>query len=185
MSRAMVKGDNGKFEDRTFEVLHDAVVAHYTRLGFYDHATALVQQCYALTEAGETTKAVLVNDLPEIKDGIGDILICLINWAQLESVDFMQEYGEAKILCVSRLSPAEAVILTHHEISNIGGVDVELYDLIETLHILAARFDLTLADCLGCAYDVISKRKVKLLNGTLVKEANWYKHPELEDVAEL
>ena len=183
MSRAMVKGDNGKWEDRSVEILHGLVVAHYTKLGFYDHATALKQQVYALGEAGElSVDGVLKNDIEEIKDGIGDVMVCLINWAHLEGVDFMAYYsptreGKSFLSC----SADSLCLHLHYHIAELENE----YCLGEVLGILATlgrKYDLTLAECLGHSYDVVFNRKVKPLNGTLVKEADWHKFPELEGV---
>ena len=178
---AMIKNAQGEWEDRTIETLHAAVVAHYTKIGLYDHATPLKQKCYALTEAGETTKAVLVNDLPEIKDGIGDILVCVINWCQLYECDFIGAYNTADII-MSEIDSDRLSTEIHAEIACLGNMGIELAGLLQLLDKLANNFNLTLADCLGCAYDVVFNRKVKPLNGTLVKEADWHKYPELERV---
>jgi len=184
MNKAMVKNSvTGKWEDRSVELLHGLTVAHYTKLGFYDHATALKQKCYALTEAGETTKAVLVNDLPEIKDGIGDILVCVINWAQIEGFDFAGRVKNIGNLGGS-FDSDDLSIEIHNILSDLA-YENDISYLLRNLGRLAKNYDLTLADCLGCAYDVVIKRRVKPLNGTLVKEANWHKHPELEGVEPL
>ena len=177
---AYIKNKDGKFEDRTIEVLHAAVVAHYTKIGLYDHATPLKQKCYALTKAGETTKAVLINDLPEIKDGIGDILVCVINWAHLEGVDFMGAYKTADIIKFP-LDSDKLSLDIHATISGLGNLGIDISWLLQLLEKLANNYDLTLADCLGCAYDVVVKRKIKFLNGVAIKDADWHKFPELAE----
>jgi len=66
-----------------------------------------------MEEAGEVGRAVLKTDLPEIKDGIGDMVVVLTNLAEL--------------------------------------------------------YDLKIENCIASAYNVISKRKGKMINGTFVK----------------
>jgi NTP pyrophosphatase (non-canonical NTP hydrolase) len=66
-----------------------------------------------MEEAGEVGRAILKDDLPEIKDGIGDMVVVLTNLAELSG--------------------------------------------------------LTIEECIESAYDTISKRKGKMINGTFVK----------------
>ena len=182
MNKAMIKGDNGKFEDRSIEVLHDAVVSHYTKIGLYDHATPLKQQVYALGEAGElSVDGVLKNDLEEIKDGIGDVMICLINWAHLFKVDFIESFslhdgGEP----YQKYSAEMLCIFLHSDISVMGEED-NLEIVISILVAIGVLYDLTLSECLGHAYDVVTKRKIKFLNGVAIKDADWHKFPELAE----
>lgn len=177
-------------ETRSFKELHDSVVAHYTKLKFYKHARLMTQKCYALTEAGETTKAVLVNDIPEIQDGIGDILVCIINWSQLAFVDIKQLTKRRPpsffFTGVPNIEPDKLCVIIHERICRLEKRDLKnLHMLVHYLERLAKKYSLTLNDCLGCAHDVVVNRRVKPLNGTVVKEANWHKHPELENVEPL
>lgn len=188
---AMIQNENGKWEDRSIEVLHDALVAHYTKLGLYDHATALKQKCYALSEAGEVTDAVLKNDTEEVKKEIGDVLVTLINWAQFGDFDFMARY---EVSCeeyqdYDKTQPALNVCV--EMMFNLSMTDkfgesdpcewTSLCDLFICLMKIAEKYNLTLVDCLGSAYDKVIKRKTKFLNGVLVKESDWHKYPELAE----
>ena len=82
--------------------------------GIYDKGDAKTQTLKLIEEAGEVCRAVLKNDIDEVQDGIGDMVVVLTNLAEL---------------C---------------------GLDIE--------------------DCIESAYDVISKRKGKMINGTFVKD---------------
>ena len=82
--------------------------------GIYDKGDAKTQTLKLIEEAGEVCRAVLKNDIDEIQDGIGDMVVVLTNLS---------------VLC---------------------GLDIE--------------------DCIESAYDVISKRKGKMINGTFVKD---------------
>jgi len=181
--RAMVKGKDGKWEDRSVEILHGLTVAHYTKLGLYTNETALQQKGYALVEAGELTLEVLRNQPEEVKKEIGDVLVTLINWSQLESFNFMRAINDAGLL-FHTYSSERLCVNIHAEIS----VAEDRYDLIkaiEYLDTLARNYSFTLAECLGNAYDKVIARKVKMMGGVLVKEADWHKYPELEKVAVL
>ena len=82
--------------------------------GIYDGGDVKTQYIKLAEEFGETGKAILNNDMPEIIDGIGDMVVVLTNLAEL---------------C---------------------GVSIE--------------------ECIQEAYDVISTRKGKMINGTFIKD---------------
>ena len=171
MSRAMVKGDNGKFEDRTIEVLHDAVVNCCGPNGWdlYSQSDAISQQLKALSECGEACDSVNKGDSEQLKDDIGDIIVCLINWAKIEDHDFMADWraNGTALLCDSDKWCArdltECVAMNCYIKDNLGS-------MICFLKELAARFGLCPVECLGVSYDVISKRKGRMINGTFVKD---------------
>ena len=87
-----------------------------TDKGIFSKGDAKTQYLKLQEEAGEVARAILKNDEPEIIDGLGDVLVVLINLSHL---------------CGYRLE-----------------------------------------DCLAEAYEVISKRKGKMVNGTFVKDGN-------------
>lgn len=181
---AMIKSDKGAWEDRSVEVLHKASVSHYARIGLYVFATAHKQKVYAFGEAGEmSVDGVLKNDLEEIKDGIGDVMICVINWAHLSHVDFVRAYDLMMVTKASEDTEATCLEVGSAIINLCSRESVTI--LLERLDCIGKAYDLTLAECLGHSYDVVFNRKVKPLNGTLVKEADWGKYPDLEGVAVL
>ena len=51
--------------------------------GIYDKGDPKTQYIKLMEEAGETGRAILKEDLPEIKDGIGDMVVVLTNLAEL------------------------------------------------------------------------------------------------------
>lgn len=58
--------------------------------GIYDHSTATAQLLKAISEMGELADAHAKNDIPEMKDAVGDILVCLVNYCKLEGLDLAQ-----------------------------------------------------------------------------------------------
>ena len=84
-----------------------------TERGLYDKGDVKTQYIKLQEEAGEVARAIIKNDLPEIKDGSGDMVVVLTNLAHL------------------------------------AGLEIE--------------------DCIQAAYDVISKRKGSMINGSFVK----------------
>jgi NTP pyrophosphatase (non-canonical NTP hydrolase) len=81
--------------------------------GIYDKGDQKTQYVKLMEEAGEVGRAILKNDILEIQDGIGDMVVVLTNLAEL------------------------------------SGLSIE--------------------ECIESAYDVIAKRKGKMINGTFVK----------------
>ena len=55
--------------------------------GITDNSTAFAQLEKAVEEYGEVTRARLKDDLDELRDGIGDVLVCLVNAASIFGVD--------------------------------------------------------------------------------------------------
>lgn len=82
--------------------------------GILDKATPIKQALKTLEETTELCSAIVNNDLEEIKDAIGDIMVTLIIQAKMQGM--------------------------------------------------------TIEECLNAAYDVISKRTGKMINGQFVKD---------------
>ena len=82
--------------------------------GIFDKATPIKQAMKTVEEVTELCNAILDNDIVEIKDAIGDIVVTLIIQAKMQGM--------------------------------------------------------TIEECLNAAYDVISKRTGKMINGTFVKD---------------
>jgi NTP pyrophosphatase (non-canonical NTP hydrolase) len=63
---------------------------------------------------------------------------------------------------------------THHAVTteNLAEVKDGIGDVVVTLILLADMYDLTLEECLQEAYNVISKRTGKVINGTFVKSSD-------------
>ena len=54
--------------------------------GIYDEGDQKTQYVKLMEEAGEVGRAILKNDLPEIQDGIGDMVVVLTNLAELSGL---------------------------------------------------------------------------------------------------
>lgn len=53
------------------------------------NAKPYTQLLKAMAEFGELADAENKNDLPGIKDGVGDVLVCLINYCALRDIDMV------------------------------------------------------------------------------------------------
>lgn len=56
--------------------------------GIYKHSTAYAQLLKAFSEMGELADAEIKNDHLEKVDAIGDVVVCLINYAEMSGVRF-------------------------------------------------------------------------------------------------
>ena len=63
--------------------------------GIYDKGDPKTQYVKLMEEAGEVGRAVLKTDLPEIKDGIGDMVVVLTNLAELYNLKIEDCIGSA------------------------------------------------------------------------------------------
>ena len=53
-------------------------------------ATASSQLMKAVTEMGELVDAELKDNMPEIKDAVGDVMVCLINYCALKDISLVK-----------------------------------------------------------------------------------------------
>ena len=53
------------------------------------NATPQAQLNKALEELAELFKAESQNNLPQIRDGVGDVVVCLINYCALKDIDLV------------------------------------------------------------------------------------------------
>lgn len=147
--------------------------------GMYEEGQSdeLKQLLYAAGEAGELAIAIAKNDHEQIKDGIGDTLVCLINAAKLSFDSCASEHV------------ASAFQQTMHPINEIGALISTIGLLIDditwgeesygddryrstcwALINTAKSYNLTIEECLQQAINEISKRTGKFVNGIFVKD---------------
>jgi len=92
-NKAMTKYLNNKVDQLPFPqelATDDEVVFYFDMIrewaderGIYDSGDPKTQYIKLMEEAGEVGRAILKEDLPEIKDGIGDMMVVLTNLAEL------------------------------------------------------------------------------------------------------
>ena len=92
-NKAMAKYLNNKVDQLPFSqelATDDEVVFYFDMIrewaderGIYESGDPKTQYIKLMEEAGEVGRAILKEDLPEIKDGIGDMMVVLTNLAEL------------------------------------------------------------------------------------------------------
>lgn len=73
-----------------------------TERGLYDKGDAKTQFVKLIEEVGETGRAILKNDQPEIKDGLGDAFVVLVNLAHLCGYTLEECVEEALLVIEAR-----------------------------------------------------------------------------------
>mgnify|MGYP003677116145 CR=1 FL=1 len=89
-NKAMTKFYNNKElpfpNDLHTPTIFDLIRSWAEDKGIYDKGDQKTQYVKLMEEAGEVGRAILKNDLPEIKDGIGDMVVVLTNLAELSGL---------------------------------------------------------------------------------------------------
>lgn len=73
---------------------------NYSFIPQLPNATPSTQLLKAMSEFGELADAENKSDLPAIKDGVGDVMVCLINYCALRDITLIEclegAYNEIK-----------------------------------------------------------------------------------------
>ena len=71
----------------TFEYLQHLVLKWSHDRRIIEHSTSTAQLLKAVAEMGELADAQAKNDQAGIVDGVGDVLVCLINFCAIHKID--------------------------------------------------------------------------------------------------
>lgn len=134
-------------------------------------------------EASELVLGISKNNLPLIKDSIGDIYVTLIiGLAQQFDHDSLFDLlnqidaDNAKPTDYSNYHKTDLICqlfeLIHRYYKDCYYFAKNFRDLVKYLNDLSLLFDTNLENCVSLAYDEIKDRKGKLINGTFVKETD-------------
>jgi NTP pyrophosphatase (non-canonical NTP hydrolase) len=116
-----------------------------------------------LEETGELARAILKNDSFEIIDSWGDSLVTVIILAnQLKANLRMPSF------CGKLVDPYMSI----YEFVNLVSPNGVAEEVIDVMDLVSQSHGYDLVECLEVAYNVISKRKGKTLNGTFIKDGN-------------
>ena len=73
----------------TFESLQHLVLKWSHDRRIIEHSTSTAQLLKAVAEMGELADAQAKNDQAGIVDGVGDVLVCLINFCAIRKIDLV------------------------------------------------------------------------------------------------
>lgn len=140
--------------------------------GIYEHSTPEAQLLKTLSEIGELADAYIKDDCSAIRDAIGDIAVCLVNYAHISGMNI------AKPLCQETLgfSSIESIAFLAglvgeelHGLSNDFGGLTTVYT--DDLANIAALNDYDFMECCTAAWNEIKDRKGRMVaGGAFVKD---------------
>lgn len=117
------------------------------------------QRLKLLEEVGETARAILKNDVKEIKDGLGDIFVVLVILAEQESevlcFDFFSFQDDSKL----------DFFVLFKEI-----LKTDCYFSIAFLNDVCKKLNYDLTECANIAWNEIKDRKGTTIDGTFIKQ---------------
>ena len=138
-----------------------------------DKADSRGQFLKIVEEVGEVSAALCRSDMSELKDGIGDVVVTLIIYAQQHNKNTVID--EISDLAFSERDGAWHILRIMSGVFNLAnGYDSEIIyrveNIIGDLANLALNHDFDLKECLQAAYDEISGRTGKMRNGIWIKK---------------
>lgn len=161
--------------------------------GIHEKGNFFTQIMKTYEEIGEIVESLDKNDKEALSDGIGDSIVTLINASWFlgdnkfksfiekkdRAVDFIKtNYGE-KALKVSEKSIIKDLmseltfIFTEYvnvKNPNFEEIETSIVRILSNLEVLCYNYKLDFTECLNGAYEIISKRSGKIVNGTFVKD---------------
>ena len=63
-------------------------------VGIYEHSNPQAQALKAVSEMGEVADAIIKRDLTALEDGIGDVIVCLVNVAYMSGIDVVDAFAK-------------------------------------------------------------------------------------------
>lgn len=132
------------------------------------------QAIKTIEEMSELIKGICKDNVDLIKDSIGDVYVTLVIGCMLNNnaicENYVQDFGRyrTKENMIEKISG---------EMFNLSGCyepykDSFVAKLVRLLESIAIEYNTNLRECVELAYDEISSRKGKMINGVFVKEAD-------------
>lgn len=117
------------------------------------------QRLKLLEEVGETARAILKNDVKEIKDGLGDIFVVLVILAEQES----------EVLCFDFFSFQDDSELDFFKLFK-EVLKTDFYFSIAFLNDVCKKLNYDLLECANLAWNEIKDRTGTTIDGTFIKQ---------------
>src|SRR5690625_2013368 len=124
--------------------------------GIYENSTALMQMYKSLSEYGELVDGLAKKDRQEIKDGIGDVAVTLVNTATMLGIDLSDEWclfnGRTTDRMIYAIHESLGAILDNLTIigqpGDLQACEAELRRSVRVLRGIAHNEDLSFGHCL-------------------------------------
>lgn len=132
------------------------------------------QAMKTIEEMSELIKGICKNDIDLIKDSIGDVYVTLVIGCMLNNnvicQNYVQDFGRyrTKENMIEKISGQILNLSVCYEPYK----DSFVLKLVRLLESIAFEYNTDLRECVELAYNEISRRKGKMINGVFVKEAD-------------
>lgn len=140
--------------------------------GIYAHSTPEAQLLKGLSELGELADAVIKDDRDALKDAIGDVAVCLVNYAYMANRNFDMDEIIHHAECTE--TAEIAIGLMAAGIANlIIGDPIEYPEAVMSvlMEIAEDKYGLSFMDCCEKAWNEIKDRRGKMVpGGAFVKD---------------
>jgi NTP pyrophosphatase (non-canonical NTP hydrolase) len=73
----------------SYEAIEMEIVRWSEARKIIPNSTPAIQLLKAVSELGELSDATIKDDLGQIKDGVGDVMVCLINYCALQDINLV------------------------------------------------------------------------------------------------
>lgn len=159
-----------------FEQFQQNVQTWAAARGIYEHSTPLAQALKAVSEVGELADAVIKKDMDALRDAIGDVAVCLVNWAHMfgckvTTGPLMENTGTAVPAQVLAADVAYLVGYVVRRTTYRTAAPNTAHRALHTLQILARNSGLTFEECCQQAWDEIKDRTGHMVaGGAFVKD---------------
>lgn len=145
--------------------------------GILEKSSPKAQSTKVAEECLELLVADMNADMPEIKDAVGDIMVTIIIESILMDLSFddLNHLAKHNITTIGYSTPIDIMFASIRLCDCLIMEDnldarYELSTVYSILKTYCEKKSLSLEECLQGAYDVISKRKGKMVNGVFVKD---------------
>lgn len=154
----------------TFDEFKNNVQQWAAERGIYEHSTAEAQLMKALSELGELADAIIKGDDEALKDAVGDVAVCVINYAKLAGlhsdgtpVDYIK--SDSSILRIGEMCVIIGRILRGDAVHDSARC------LLDVIGGICQCEGLDFMDCCEHAWNEIKDRKGRMVpGGAFVKE---------------
>lgn len=178
---------------RTIEELINLVNEWAKEKGIHEKGNFFTQIMKTYEEVGEIIESLDRNDKEALSDGIGDSIVTLINASWFlgddkfklfiakkdESINFIKtNYGEGalkvsiKSLIKDLMNGLSSIFIEYVNVKNPNFEDIQsvIVNILSNLEVLCYNYKLDFTECLNGAYEIISKRSGKIVDGTFIKD---------------
>nr|DAJ33134.1 MAG TPA: NTP-PPase-like protein [Caudoviricetes sp.] len=129
-------------------------------------------------EFGELVQGHLKNNVDQIKDSIGDMMVVMIIFCQQENIKIKDALNRTSVGLFNErhLKDVDSCLkFTLRHISQLADrprfwPELDLAAITDSIANIGGAYDLTVEECLQVAYEEIKDRKGKMVNGVFVKQ---------------